>query len=226
MLPINVKNVSNVGRYFCPSYGVWGQVIAALKTYNYEVPKWEGRFLSVWSFRFDSGKLPLQLQPIFRNHADLLQREVFFLLFLWLDNVWTEFMSLEITMVFRNNHFIMLPEYSCEILMCWCQRRQTVAIKETLLHGRRITAVSCPEVNFFLMNLQLFGSSLASLHPCPEPRLWGWHWLPTRMSAQTAEQLRAQQGKQDTSQSPNGERKQPLSFLASQSDVKHTSYVW
>lgn len=191
MLPINVKNVSNVGGYFCPSSGVWGQVIAALKTYNYEVPKWEGLLLSVWSFRFDSGKLPLQLQLIFRNHADLLQREVFFLLFLCLDNVWTEFMSLEITMVFRNNHLIMLPEYSCEILMCWCQRRQTVAVKEILLHGRRITAVSCPEVNLFLMNLWIFGSSLAFLHPCPEPRLWGWHGFHTWMSAQTAEQLRA-----------------------------------
>lgn len=102
-------------------------------------------------------KLPMQLQPTFRNHADLLQMEVFSLSFLWLNNVWTQFMGLEIMTIFRNNHFIALPEYSCEILVCWWQRRQAVAVKETLLHGRRITAVSCPEVNLFLMNLQLFG---------------------------------------------------------------------
>lgn len=129
-------------------------------------------------------------------------------------------------MVFRNNHLIVLPEYSYEILMCWWQRRQAVAVKETLLHGKRITAASCPEVNLFLMNLGLFGSSLASLGPCPEPGLWGWYGFHTWISAGRAEQSRAQQGKQDTSQSPVRERKQPLSFLTTQSDAKYASYAW
>lgn len=69
-----------------------------------------------------------------------------------------------------------------------------------------------PEENLFLMNLWLCGSSLASLGPCPELRLWGWHGFHTWTSTG---QLRAQQGKQDTTWPPVWEERQCFSFPAS-----------
>lgn len=113
---------------------------------------------------------------------------------------------------FSNNHLIVIPEYSCEIFMCWGQRRLAVALKELLTLWEENHWCLLPEEILFLMNLRLCGSSLASLGPCPELRLWGWHGFHTWTSTG---QLRAQQGKQDMTWPPVWEGRQCFSFPAS-----------
>lgn len=128
-------------------------------------------------------------------------------------------------MVFRNTHFIALPEYSCKILMC-CWRRQAAAVKEILSPWEKDHSYLLPWSKPLLDELVAFWKLLGFPGPLSWARAVGVTWISHTDACTDSWAVEGKQGKQDTSQSSIWEQKQSLSFLTTQSDVKYTSYAW